>query len=338
MIVDRYYYSQLNKEEQEIYKVFYKGVMELEDIIPIPIKGNLSKDAFIRIYVALTKDNPLIYYLNQSMCEIAKDIMGNTAILPRYFFTKDKVKEYNRKIEKSVNELIAKLDLSNCSDYEKALRIHDWFCKYIEYDKKGSDKNEVVSVIASHNILGVFAYKKAQCEGIAKAAKVLLNTADVKCIVVTGEANGSREKGPHAWNIVSLDGIPYQLDVTWDLEEKGTNTILYDYFLVTDKMIEKNHKQEGILPTCSSIEMNYFMKNKLAFSTKNQLLEYVEKCMTEKKTNLYFRVGGQLKIEDAVCVAVGAINNKYVATGKKALKIERVLNKEMGTCRLRILY
>ena len=68
MIVDRYYYSQLNKEEQEIYKVFYKGVMELEDVIPIPIKGNLSKDAFIRIYAALTKDNPLIYYLNQSMC------------------------------------------------------------------------------------------------------------------------------------------------------------------------------------------------------------------------------------------------------------------------------
>lgn len=27
MIVDRYYYHQLNKQEQVVYKVFYNGVM-----------------------------------------------------------------------------------------------------------------------------------------------------------------------------------------------------------------------------------------------------------------------------------------------------------------------
>ena len=33
MIVDRYYYHQLNKEEQAIYKAFYNGVMVHEDIM-----------------------------------------------------------------------------------------------------------------------------------------------------------------------------------------------------------------------------------------------------------------------------------------------------------------
>ena len=39
MIVDRYYYAQLNKQEQAVYKAFYNGLMAHEDVIPIPIKG-----------------------------------------------------------------------------------------------------------------------------------------------------------------------------------------------------------------------------------------------------------------------------------------------------------
>lgn len=87
-----------------------------------------------------------------------------------------------------VNELAGKLQLLECNDYEKELRVHDWICRNIEYDYEGSDKNKLSRVIASHNILGVFAHHKAQCEGIAKAVKVLLNAVDVKCIVATGDS------------------------------------------------------------------------------------------------------------------------------------------------------
>lgn len=44
MIVDRYYYAQLNKQEQAVYKAFYNGLMAHEDVIPIPIKGQLTKE------------------------------------------------------------------------------------------------------------------------------------------------------------------------------------------------------------------------------------------------------------------------------------------------------
>ena len=36
-----------------------------------------------------------------------------------FFFSKEKVKEYNRKIEKVVNELAGQLHLLECNDYEK---------------------------------------------------------------------------------------------------------------------------------------------------------------------------------------------------------------------------
>ncbi len=38
-----------------------------------------------------------------------------------------------------------------------------------------------VRVIVAHNIIDVFAHHRAQCEGIAKAVKVLLNSVDVIC-------------------------------------------------------------------------------------------------------------------------------------------------------------
>ena len=57
MIVDRYYYAQLNKQEQAVYKAFYNGLMAYEDVIPIPIKEQLSKDVFNKIFKAMTRDN-----------------------------------------------------------------------------------------------------------------------------------------------------------------------------------------------------------------------------------------------------------------------------------------
>lgn len=111
VIVDRYYYHQLNKQEQAIYKAFYDGVMAHQDIIPISVRDELCQESFERIFSAMTRDNPLIYFLNQSACSIASDIFGHMAICPQYFFSKEKVKEYNRKIEKAVNELAGRLQL-----------------------------------------------------------------------------------------------------------------------------------------------------------------------------------------------------------------------------------
>lgn len=264
MIVDRFYYNQLNKNEQAIYKAFYQGVMEHRDIILIPVK-RISQEQFTKIYAAITRDNPLIYYMNQSACNLVTDGLGHTAICPQYFFKKDKVKEYNRKIENAVNSLVAQLKLTEGSDYDKALKIHDWFCQNIEYDMQGSDMNELTRVIASHNIIGVFAHHKAQCEGIAKAVKVLLNAVDVRCIVATGEAHSKSESGPHAWNIVNLDGGPYQMDVTWDIcaVHKQRKIFSYDYFLISDELSSLEHQPDSKLPICNSMDLNYFTRNNI---------------------------------------------------------------------------
>lgn len=338
MIVDRYYYNQLNKNEQAIYKAFYDGVMAHKDIIPIPAKGTISQEVFTKIFAAITRDNPLIYHLNQSACNIAQDGFGHTAICPRYFFSKDKVKEYNRKIEKTVNELVAQLKLTEGTDYEKALKVHDWLCQNVVYDEKGADIKDLVRVIASHNIIGVFAHRRAQCEGIAKAVKVLLNSVDVRCIVATGEANSKRENGPHAWNIVNLDNTPYHMDVTWDIGAVNVSKsrIPYDYFNITDEMIGKDHKAEGKLPICNSLELNYFTKNKLVFNSKHRLLAYIGKEVLVGKTEFYFRLEGKMNHREVIKEVSELVMRYLSGQGKRKIRIQHNVNETINTCWIKI--
>lgn len=43
MIVDRYYYQQLNKQEQAIYKAFYQGVRNTKRLFQFPLKALFRK-------------------------------------------------------------------------------------------------------------------------------------------------------------------------------------------------------------------------------------------------------------------------------------------------------
>lgn len=335
MIVDRYYYNQLNESEQAIYRAFYDGVKSHKDIIPIPVKGKFTEDVFNKIFAAITRDNPLIYYLNQSACNMAQDMFGHVAICPQYFFDKTKVKEYNRKIEETVNALAAQLELTKGSDYEKAQKVHDWLCMNVEYDMLGADMNEPVRVITAHNIVGVFAHHRAQCEGIAKAVKVLLNAVDVRCIVATGVAHSERENGPHAWNIVNLDNTPYHMDVTWDIGamEGAKETISYDYFNITDEMIERDHKKDGILPSCNSLELNYFTKNQLVFDSKSRLLAYIEKLVSAGEREFYFRSECKLSSADVINEISRIVMHKQ-QSGK--VQIQHRTNDAIKTCWIKV--
>ena len=84
------------------------------------------------------------------------------------------------------------------------------------------------------------------------AVKVLLNAIDVKCIVVTGTAGKNGNMRPHAWNLVNIDEVSYQLDVTWDMGKSTGDKISYEYFNLSDECIVKNHSADCKLPECGS--------------------------------------------------------------------------------------
>ena len=265
-------------------------------------------------------------------------MFGHVAICPQYFFTKEKVKEYNRKIEKVVNELAGQLHLLECNDYEKEFRVHEWICQNVEYDYEGTDKNKISRVIASHNILGVFSHRKAQCEGIAKAVKVLLNAVDVKCIVVTGDSIKSGQCVPHAWNIVDIEAEPYQLDVTWDIGAMGQSKhrIAYDYFNLTDELMNQDHKADSSLPVCKSKKANYYVQKGCSFQMRHRLMAYIDRLI-EKNERIYeFRAENRLNKADIEKEVTDHIVQKLHEQGRSSFGIKTCSNRELGIYRIEI--
>ena len=337
MIVDRYFYHCLTKGEKIVYKLVYEGIMQHKNLIPVPSE-HLSEGSFERIFYAVTTDNPLLYYCNHSVMNLAQDQLGNVAFCPQYYFKEDQVKEHNKRIQQAANQIIADLKLTEGSDYEKVVKLNDYFCKNIEYDEEGANMTDVTRVIMSHNILGVFAQKRAQCEGIAKAVKVLLNAVDVKCIVADGVAlRSDGSQCLHAWNIIKQDGVPYHVDITFNMGHTTNGNIGYDWLNLSDELMKGNHIPDYKLPECPTDQLNYYRVNKAVFSSKRKAEEYVKREIKRGKRLLYMRFTGGLKTSDRYAELVQVMNQAMQDYGKedeRTMQISSAVGVETNTLRV----
>ena len=334
MIGDRYYYGKLPENEKKIYREIYQGCIEHKDVIQISASEDIEK-SYPRIITALVDDNPLLYYLNQSMIELAKDAYGNVAVLPQYFFTAEKVATYNQRLQDAANRIIYDLKLTEGSDLEKTRKVHDYLCSTIVYDYQGSDTGDVPRFITAHNILGVFAHKRAQCEGISKAAKVLLNAVDVRCIVVFGKAEGKDDvMADHCWNIVNIEGHPYHMDITFDIGNGTGDFISYDYYNITDSLIRKNHIFSTGLPKCTDKQANYFEHEGSVFTSRRKLEGYITKMLGEGSRTLYFRLAGKLKVQEIGKDLIAFTEKVLLDSGISNLAIDSSCNETVNTFRM----
>ena len=118
------------------------------------------------------------------------------------------------------DEVLAKLGIkAEMSDYEKTKLIYDYVCDTVTYDYDNLYDN---SYFLKFSAYAALINKTAVCQGYANLLYRLLNAVGVDARVISGLGNG----GPHAWNLIGIDGVYYYADATWDA---GRNN--YNYFL-----------------------------------------------------------------------------------------------------------
>ena len=110
-------------------------------------------------------------------------------------------------------------EFKNHNDYDKLKGYAEKICFHAAYDYDAVNNGK--SYGDSWQIINVFDGLTATnvvCEGYAKAFKYLCDLTDfegdVKCYTVSGTMNGGTGAGAHMWNIVSIDGKNYLVDVT----------------------------------------------------------------------------------------------------------------------------
>ena len=179
----------------------------------------------------------------------------------------------NIAVEHAAKEIMAGIT-SDMDDYEKLKYFHDYIVRNCE---------ATTSYEFADTIYGALVQGKAHCEGYSKAFSYLCNLAGIENVLVTGETYV-----PHMWNMVKLGGNWYHVDVTWDdpddqLHEEYSDVILYQYFMVTDSVIENNHviyaSYPAELPKAYGKTENYFAREGTDIQSGDEFLTVSENAI-----------------------------------------------------------
>ena len=117
--------------------------------------------------------------------------------------------------------------LSECpdgTDFEEIVYLNDWLTMHNRYNSalsptiKLEDLPEIVfsPLSALHSLTGS---EGPVCEGYSRAFKILCDQKDIPCVLMPGEAKGSKESAgeDHMWTEVMMsNGKWYAVDVTWN--------------------------------------------------------------------------------------------------------------------------
>lgn len=238
-----------------VYDRLCEGIASYETSVSISDGVHtISASELSTVYRMMLSDHPEFFYC-YSGYGYSMTSKGIYAVNPGYDMTKDKAESAAAELDAAAEKLCD--GLYGLSDYEISLALHDRVANAVDYQISSNDQNAYGALVEGYSV----------CAGYSAAYQYLMNKMGIPAFTVTGDANAPLlgASGPHAWNMVLLDGDWYLTDVTWDDQTSSSNHIFHEYFNTTDEMMYSTHIPDdiyiGCLPECSSDVNNYFVRN-----------------------------------------------------------------------------
>ncbi|MBQ5318381.1 MAG: hypothetical protein J6K17_04750 [Oscillospiraceae bacterium] len=263
----RYAYETLTDREKELYDMIYQGVCDLR--YKICAEDAYTLEEWVKVYGLVYNQEPELFYMG-SKIKVGK----------LFYLTKDSetINQMQKDIDAVADKLVTEAN-GKSSTFEKLKVFHDFLVLNSSFELiEGDDFDYNASI---YNAFGSGEPQgNIQCAGYAKAMQYLCDKAGISCMVVTGE---TAEGQTHAWNVVDVDGVWYNLDATWDdplLSTPNYAQLRYNYFLVPDKFmhdithfhVSQKKMSNGDYvtyfepPACTETAENYFVKSGIVYS------------------------------------------------------------------------
>lgn len=159
----------------------------------------------------------------------------------------------NMEIKEVVDAFIRNEIIFGMTDEEKIKAVHDYLVRTTRYDTDlDTDSSDTSS--DSYKAYGVLVNHLGVCDGYAKAFNLFMDIFGIESERVVGSSKRGTVSVNHAWNRVYLDNEHLNLDITWDDPvPDGGNRILYDYYLISDDEMRKDHTWDA-----SQFDVKYY--------------------------------------------------------------------------------
>ena len=195
-----------------------------------------------------------------------------------YYFSQSEYESRNFAYKAVAAAMVQDLKTDALSDVQKALILHDRLATHCEYDQENYDKyvqNPAYQIPPdSFNMYGALVNGMAVCQGYSKAYKYMLDLLGIPNRLCASE------KAAHMWNIVTVDGKEYHVDVTHDDPVRDIEGRVYhtNFLVSTEKFKSANINSDDFDPTpVDTTYDNYFWGDSLTtFQYVNGKIYYVD--------------------------------------------------------------
>lgn len=261
-----YYYQQLNDREKQAFSRWYDAIAYGKAEWWGAADFGLTNDQQRRVQYAILFDCPELMFADTQLAQfwpnISLDAQWNLV------FKNDALTVHANKIDdywvntKAVLERIKKRKDWGKTAYDHELAYDRYIVNNCSYQRDSVGKTNY----DLRGAFSVFVFKKAVCEGYARATQLALRYFGIPCLYIYGTAGNES----HAWNLVKLGKDWYHYDPTW--QDAGTKRLFADYlpyFNVTDALIKRSHTidreaqtEYGFdFPSCNATAFDYYKRN-----------------------------------------------------------------------------
>ncbi len=198
---------------------FQKAIDNHETTVDVS-EFNMTTNEVMDAYLSFLSNNPENFFVaNTANCSYSKKT--NTAKVLAISYTADKATANAQSNE--INAVMAKIAeaTNGMSASDKVKYVHDYLIANVSYDTTYTARSLYDAMVKGTSV----------CEGYTKAFQFIMSNLGIECKTVTSKAMN------HAWNVVTIDGAEYHVDVTWDDPivngQNNNTTAYYDYFMKT---------------------------------------------------------------------------------------------------------
>ena len=162
-------------------------------------------------------------------------------------FTYCASRQQEQKVTDTLPSVMSSLSLNGKSEEEKVKAIYSYITKNVTYDWDHLNDN---SYTLKHSTYAALINKTAVCQGYATLFYRMALEAGLDSRVIAGKSDG----GNHAWNIVKLGSVYYNVDVTFD-SGKSSSESNWSYYLKSNSEFPKHDRDSEY--TTSSFNSSY---------------------------------------------------------------------------------
>ena len=173
-------------------------------------KYGLSQEEVVTIWSVSMVDFPQFYWISHTASYTATTL---NVYIDGEYATYAERKRVNDGLKERANECYSYIP-KNATQTEKALSIADYIMANMQYAYE-TDGVTPQDDCWAHNLEGI-VLQKGVCESYAKVYDYFCALMGVENITVTGYAGTGNDMGGHAWNIVKIDDVWYDVDLTWE--------------------------------------------------------------------------------------------------------------------------